>query len=288
MTGVNEPLATMEEYLKQHHKWIVKHFNYMEIADDALQTFNLLMTMMLENRLGAVVYIQDLIDKSYAYRRGVQALLQGKLTIDLVPPTMIKAAVAEVTDYPKRNHPRFGVVFENAAFYYDNSKPLFIREDQHLVVFERIPIVSEEHLFRVYKILTFPVPITVPGQSRKDALQVAGLPPHVALSLSQRYYILMHSMSWAGRYGETILLCKDITYMKKVSDDTCMAALFRKDQQGVTRRCDLSYLLNPDFRRMDFYLDDGQVFIVCSETEGQLQTTSQKTHRELRQAGNRL
>ena len=134
---------------------------------------------------------------------------------------------------------------------------------------------SEEHLFRVCEILTFPVPITVPGQSKKDALQVAGLPPQVALSLSQCYYIPMHSMSWAGCYGETILLCKDIPYMKKVSDDTCMAALFRRDQGGVTRRCDLDYLLNPDYGEMAIYLDNRQVLIVSAETEGQLICGSQ-------------
>ena len=74
-------------------------------------------------------------------------------------------------------------------------------------------------------------------------------------------------MNWAGCYGENILLCKDIPYMKKVSDDTCMAALFRRDQQGVTRKCDLDYLLNPDFGEMAIYLDDGQVLIVSSETD---------------------
>ena len=196
---------------------------------------------------------------------------------------MINAAVVEVTNYLKCEHPRFSVAFTNTAFYYDNSKPLFVREDQHLVIFVGMPIVSEEHLFRVYDILRFPVPITVPGQSRKDALQVAGLQQQEALSLSRRYYIPMHSMSWAGCYGETVLLCKDIPYMKKVSDDTCMAALFMRDQGGVTRRCDLDYLLNPDFGEMAIYLDNGQVLIVSAETEGQLICGSRppvKTHIE--------
>ena len=58
--------------------------------------------------------------------------------------------------------------------------------------------------------------------------------------------------------------------MKKVSDDTCMATLFRRDQGGVTRKCDLDYLLNPDFGEMAIYLDNGQVLIVSAETEGQL------------------
>ena len=185
----------------------------------------------------------------------------------------------EVTAYLKREHPQFTVAFESAAFYYDNSKPLFIQEDEALVVFVRMPIVSEEHLFRMYEILTFPVPIVVPGQNKKDALQKTDLPQQVALSLSQRYYIPMHFMNWTGCYGENILLCKDIPYMKKVSDNTCMGALFRRDQGGVTRRCDLDYLLNPDFGEMAIYLDDGHVLIVSSETINLWQqATGQNVH----------
>ena len=105
MNGVTTHLAKMEKYMKKCHDWIVKRFNLMELMDDALELSSLLLTMMLEDRLGAVVYIQDVVDKSYVFRRGVQALLQGKLTIDLVPPTMIKAAVAEVTAYLKQEHP---------------------------------------------------------------------------------------------------------------------------------------------------------------------------------------
>ena len=160
--------------------------------------------MMPEDLLGAVVYVQDLVDQSYAFRRGVQVLLQGKLIIDLVPPALIKTTLAEVTAYLKKEHPRFKVAFESAAFYYDNSKQLFIQEDNALVVFVHMPIVSEEHLFRVYEILTFPVPIVVPGQNKKDALQITGLLQQVALSLSQRYYIPMHFMNWAGCYGPIV------------------------------------------------------------------------------------
>ena len=232
ISTVTTHVAMMEEYMKKKHNWVVKLIKYLEITDDAMQLFDFLMTMMLEDRMGAVVYLQDLVDQSYAFRKGIQSLLQGKLTIDLVPPALIKTAITEVTAYLKREHPRFTVAFESVAFYYDNSKPLFIREEEAVVIFVRMPIVSEEHLFRIYEILTFPVPIVVPGQYKKDALQITGLPQQVALSLSQRYYIPMHFMNWAGCYGETILLCKDIPYMKKVSDDTCMGALLRRDQGG--------------------------------------------------------
>ena len=142
ITTVTTHLAEMEDYIKKRHNWVTKTFNYLELTDDTLQLFDFLMTMMLEDRMGAVVYMQDLVDQSYAFRRGVQALLQGKLTIDLIPPTLIRTAIKEVTAYLKREHPLFTVAFESAAFYYDNSKPLFIQEKEALVVFVRMPIVS--------------------------------------------------------------------------------------------------------------------------------------------------
>ena len=133
-TTVTTHLAEMEDYIKKRHNWVTKTVNYLELTDDALQLFDLLMTLILEDRMCAVVYMQDLVDQSYAFRSGVQALLQGKLTIDLVPPTLIKTAVKDVTADLKREHPRFTVAFESAAFYYDNSKPLFIQENDALVV----------------------------------------------------------------------------------------------------------------------------------------------------------
>ena len=65
MNGVTTHLAKMEKYMKKRHNWIVKHFNLMELMDDALELSSLL--LMLEDRLGAVVYIQDVVDKSYAF-----------------------------------------------------------------------------------------------------------------------------------------------------------------------------------------------------------------------------
>ena len=107
ITSVTTHLAEMEDFIKKRHNWVTKAVNYLELTDDALQLFDLLMNMMLEDRMGAVVYVQDLVDQSYAFLRGVQALLQGKLTTDLVPPTLIKTAVTEVTAYLKKEHPRF-------------------------------------------------------------------------------------------------------------------------------------------------------------------------------------
>ena len=91
ITTVTTHLSEMEDNIKKRHNGVIEVVNYLELTDDALQLYDLLMIMMLEDRMEAVVYMQDLVDQSYAFRRGVQALLQGKITIDLVPPTLVSS-----------------------------------------------------------------------------------------------------------------------------------------------------------------------------------------------------
>ena len=60
---------------------------------------------------------------------------------------------------------------------------------------------------------------------QKDALQIVNLPAHVAVSLTRQYYIPLVNVNWAGCYRKTIVMCKDLPYMKKVTDRTCIALL---------------------------------------------------------------
>ena len=82
---------------------------------------------------------------------------------------------------PKANYPRFEVAFHSPAFYYDNSKPMFTYKRAELIVYVRIPVVSGEHLFTVYEVLSFPVPLNMGNNAQKDALQIVDLPAHVAV-----------------------------------------------------------------------------------------------------------
>ena len=85
------------------------------------------------------------------------------------------------------------------------------------------------------------------GGVQKDALQIVGLPADVAVSLTRWYYIPLMNVNWAGCYRQTIVMCKDLPYMKKVDDRTCIAALLRRDGAEIAKLCVLDYLLNPDF-----------------------------------------
>ena len=192
--------------------------------------------------------------------------------MDLVPREYVSSAVNEVNRYLQLSYSRFHVAFTSPSFYYENSHPLFKYNEtsNKLTVFVRIPVVADEHLFRIYEVLTFPVPISVQGRTQKDALQIVNLPTSVAMSMSKQYYVPLTSSSWSGCYGQYITLCKDLPYMKKITDNTCTAALLRRDDLGIKEKCELDYLLNADFGEMAVYLDDGDVLVVSADTKGQM------------------
>ena len=145
--------------------------------------------MVLEEEMGRVIYLQDLLTCTKAFRKGVQCLLPGQLAMDLVLPEPLARAIGEVINYLTTTYPWFKVVFSSPAFYYDNSKPMFTFKDNELTFYVRISVVSGEHLFRVYEVLSFPVPIDMGNGTQKDALQIVNLPAHVAVSLTRQYYI---------------------------------------------------------------------------------------------------
>ena len=270
-TQLAKDLNILTEDVQAQSDWTRRKLSTHASYLNSLVMHQTYMPMLIEDKLGIVVYYIDLLRRTLAFRTGTQNLLQGRLSMELVPPSALIEATGRVENYLRQNFPRFKVAFPEPSFYYDNARPMFVKHSRNtLTVYIRIPVVSEEHLFRVYQVLSFPVPICIQGTDERDALQIIGLPAQIAVSLSGQYYIPMPAADFAGCYGRTIILCKDIPYLKRVTENTCIAALLRDDREIITTKCDMDYLLNPDFGEMAIYLDDGHVLVVSSETDGQL------------------
>ena len=98
------------------------------------------MPMLIEDKLGIVVYYMDLLRRTLAFRTGTQNLLQGRLSMELVPPTALMEATGRVENYLRQNFPRFKVAFREPSFYYDNARPMFVKHSRNtLTVYIRIP-----------------------------------------------------------------------------------------------------------------------------------------------------
>ena len=109
-----------------------KTFADVRQAQKATVLYQNLLPMVLEKDLGWVIYMQDLLTRSHAFRKGVQYLLRGQLSMDLVPPGVIKQALGEVDAYLKATYPRLRAAFSSPSFYYDNSKTMFTYRNNQL------------------------------------------------------------------------------------------------------------------------------------------------------------
>ena len=141
---------------------------------DGMGVALIMLPIALEDKLGEILYLQSLIRQAFVFRKGIQHLTRGQLTMDLVPREYVSNDVGEMNRYLQQTYSRFHVAFTNPSFYYENSQPLFTYDKlkKELTVYVRIPVVADERLFRIYEVLTFPVPIAVQGRTQKDALQI--------------------------------------------------------------------------------------------------------------------
>ena len=108
-----------------------------------------MLPIALEDKLGEILYLPSLIRQDFVFRKGIQHLTRGQLTMDLVPREYVSNAVGKVNRYLQRTYSRFHVAFTNPSFYYENSQPLFTYDKlkKELTVYVRIPVVADEHLF---------------------------------------------------------------------------------------------------------------------------------------------
>ena len=96
---------------------VEKTFMEVRQAQKAAVLYQALLLMVLEEEMGRVIYLQDLLTRTEAFQKEVQYLLRGQLAMDLVPPEALTRAIGEVNGYLKANYPRFEVAFHSPAFY---------------------------------------------------------------------------------------------------------------------------------------------------------------------------
>ena len=113
-------------------EWNIRDMNYsmrkmfvdVRHAQKATVLYQNLLPVVLVEELGWGIYLRDLLTRIHAFRNGVQYLLRGQLSMDLVPLGAIKQALGDVDAYLKTAYPRFRAAFSSLSFYYDSSKPI--------------------------------------------------------------------------------------------------------------------------------------------------------------------
>ena len=107
--------------------------------------------------------------------------VQGLLTESIVSPVVTNESFGELGERSLKEYPRFHIAFKSPAFYYNNLRPHFRIGD--LIVFLKIPITSDSHLFRACEIRAPQVPGHLISEISCTGTVTDNAPCEIAVSL---------------------------------------------------------------------------------------------------------
>ena len=126
-TQLVKDLNILTEDVQAQSNWMPRKIAIHAVYLNSLVMHQTYMPMLIEDKLGIVVYDIDLLRRMFVFRTGTQDLLQGRLSMELVPPDALMEATGRVENYLRQNFPRFKVAFPEPSFYYDNARPMFVK-----------------------------------------------------------------------------------------------------------------------------------------------------------------
>ena len=257
------------DMMKNKQDSMIRGINMNALAIYESSVYNAYSSVLLRTKMGYVIHLINDANSIMDITTEVRQTLNNKMSAKLISPKDLREAIENTNQYLRRTYPRFRVAFEDVTFYYRNIQVTSYQSLGKIHMRMSIPIVSEEHIFAVYQVRVFPVPVRVRDQPA-DGTIISNLPQEVALSRNGHYYINSPVVNWGSCKGGDIAMCPDVPHMRKVTEHGCMAAIIRNDRTAVKQTCDVEYIVKPQFPSLAISIGRARILIAGPELEGQL------------------
>ena len=186
---------------------------------------------------------------------GVQAMIKGKLSPFLIPVSALNATLNQVQMALHKNYPEFHIANTKLDYYYDTLNVAIGRTGNTLVATISIPITSSSNMFKVYEVLSFPVPL---NQSTTHASQLLNTAPYFAVS--SNHFIEISRFMYSQCAGDKFKHCSIILGQQNFNNPTCLSAIFYKLPSLVKQLCDFRFL-HSGLQQFILELEPGKVLL---------------------------
>ena len=269
LSETQKVLGDKQRQLRENQDHILKQVNTNTMSVVENFVYNFLSGELYRTKLGYALSLLNNVNSIASLTTELRHAINFRISPRLITPRDIAEAVDNTNQYLRTNYPRFRVAFTELTYYYSNLPVRCYQNKGNIYLRISIPVVSEEHIFAVYQIRVFPVPVKIRNH-KADGVVIAQLPKEVAISQSGNYYIETPVVNWGSCTGDTIAMCPDIPHMRKVTENGCVAALIRNDRTVIQRECEVEYIVRPLFPSLAILLENGRILISGPEEEGQL------------------
>ncbi|MCG8622264.1 MAG: hypothetical protein MJE68_09755, partial [Proteobacteria bacterium] len=182
----------------------------------------------------ALIGLQINLDILYHH---FSALVNSKLTPEMIPPTQLKTILDEVKD-DIRSHPRLVLPedpTENSIYkYYKMIKFQLTMEKEIVLGILQIPLVDINTEFRLYKIYNLPIPLP----EARLQVQYDLSAEYLAITKGDQYVTFPTEHEIMGCILTAGALCElNTALLPTLNLNSCEFALYKKNQNQVTESC---------------------------------------------------
>ena len=102
------------------------------------------------------------------------------------------------------------------------------------------------------------------------ATVIDNLPHEIAVSLDYKYYIPLVTTAFRDCVGDIIKLCPDISYVRPIGSDICIAALLKEPTTEIAKLCDANYITTPKYEEFAMHINNTTVLVTSDSTTATL------------------
>lgn len=205
---------------------------------------------------------------------GFITLLNGKLSPLIIPQQYLSTAISNIRDLLNIHRPEFHLVHSDPTYYYNHADFLVTKGQSNILVTVRFPVASLDQPMKLFKILSYPVPI---NNTSTHATMISGLPTYFAIPHKhnfQSYVTLTKDSLDLCDHDINYIHCHDNIPTTPLSNPSCPLALYSGNTSLIHELCTFHFVPNsitPTISQLNqshfLIVNISSVTIQCMESE---------------------
>ena len=252
MATADERITNAVKGIRNNHDMLL---NISQELFESINTYTYLWANISSILIQHVKYAQTIEYQTLQLAMGVQEALQGKLSPFLVPVKILNASLDQISHNLKIYYPDFHLANSHVDYYYNTLNVEIDRVHNILMIRLSIPITSSHEVYKIYEVMSFPVPI---NESSNHASHLLDHEPYFATA--HNHFIEISEFMFRQCKGSDFKHCSLLLGQQRLSKPTCLSSIFYNFNNDVRKLCDFRFI-HSGVKEFIFEINPGQLLI---------------------------
>ena len=238
MSHTNDRLDNTIELIQTDHQAVSQLTSVLSTDVHLLATSLHRTTSLVANTTISLAILTSELDTLH---QGLIHLLQDRLTSNIVPISVLKSTLMDITSHLTNSHPNLALTHPTVHYYYRHAAFVASLKNNAVFITLNLPVSPLHYKFTLFHVTILPVPV---NHTSVHATQVVHVPAYIAIAQDQQSFIELTDEQYMQCEGDTIKHCPMLIAQQPLNKPTCLSSVFFQQTSDVTKVCDFHYLHN--------------------------------------------